>query len=130
MTDMFHWHGHPSELRNPDECCTAQFQRVLEQQVRGAVREAETRELDERRRFILEAARQMAAYRDATGTVLSADQHVLVARVTDHCIDLVRKAACICPDIDVSALNEGPASRFVKGRDGRCGVHGEVSGDS
>ncbi|GLZ62862.1 hypothetical protein Misp05_64380 [Micromonospora sp. NBRC 107095] len=83
--------------------------------------------MDERRRLIFASVASIEAYRDGMATVLSPEQMELAARVADHCAELIRKAACICPVLDVSMLGEGAGARFTKGLDARCGLHGRLT---
>lgn len=121
--DLIHWHGQLSALAEPPACCIRVFTAAEDR----AVREAEQRELDERKWLILDSLANIEAYRDGMATVLTPDQMALAAKIADHCADLIRKAACICPDIDVSTIGEGDGATFVKGLDARCGLHGRTS---
>lgn len=113
MSDL-HWHGVPSQLRQPDTCCVDALERANAEAVHA-----------ERRRVVLSALDSIEAYWSAIASVLPVDDPgpKLAKAVLEQCINAVRQAGCICPMLDVTQLNDR-YPRQVPGGDARCGLHG------
>lgn len=114
MTDLMHWHGRPSELRQPPECCAAAAKKARDEAVHA-----------ERRRVVLSALKAIDAYWSAASSVLDMDSPgpKLATAVVDQCRRAIQAAGCICPMVDVTQLND-PYPRQVPGGDVNCGLHG------
>ena len=125
MSEHIHWHrtgDEPSQLLPLPRCCAT----VLQARVRDERRTAEHEAADERRRLILNAVQRVEDHRAAIKVLISVDaDRDLADRVAAHCIELIRAAACICPDLDIHSFGE-MEPRTIKGRDPRCGAHVEV----
>jgi acyl-CoA reductase-like NAD-dependent aldehyde dehydrogenase len=128
VSDLLHWHregDEPSECREPAACCVAKFEAHLIDAVTAAQREVEADRVEQTRRLILSAVQRVEDHRAAIKVLISDEaERDLADRVAGHCINLIRAAACICPELDVQSFGEAEP-RTVKGRDPRCGVHGE-----
>lgn len=129
VQDLRHWHKpdeRPSQLEMPPPCCVSAAKALTT----VAVRDGELALVAERRRIVTEALAGIGAYADAAVSLLDDDAAAqLVRKVAQRCADVVRAVGCICPQLDVSTLGEGPGTRFVPGRDPRCGVHGRLEAD-
>lgn len=112
--DLTHWHGTPSALAEPADCCTTAFERVAAADLDAAVHA-------ERRRIILEALSVVETYGANVATVLSGSEVELAVKLTSHAADAIRKTGCICPDVEVHSFGQG--SQTIPGFDSRCGMH-------
>jgi hypothetical protein len=126
VSDLLHWHGRPSELRQPPECCAEAAKKALSEQRDEATRDRGQAVHAERRRVVLGALEAIDAYWRAASSVLDSTQPgvKLAAAVVEQCRQAIQRTGCICPMVDVSALNEPPGSRLAPGGDVNCGLHG------
>jgi hypothetical protein len=118
--DLIHWHkvgDEPSNCQLPPECCIDAFDKVT-------ARVRDDAEHAERRRVVTESLAEVERYANALASVLVGEQAELATKVMNHVVEAIRSAGCICPMIDITALNEPPGSRKIPGGDSRCGVHG------
>lgn len=125
--DLMHWHGRPSELRQPPECCAEAADKALSEQAEAASRKRADAVHAERRRVVLAALGEIERYANALASVLPGDQSVLATKILNHVVEAVRSVGCICPMVDITQLND-PYPRQVPGGDARCGLHGVPSG--
>ena len=124
MPDLIHWHHGgtlPDRQAEPPKCCARKFDAVLA----GADRD-HSRRLDgavhaERVRVVTEALAAIETYADAAASVLTAEFASVVETAAAKCAEAIRKVGCICPRIEISTF--GGSTRFVPGRDPRCGLH-------
>lgn len=120
VMDLNHWHektdGPGEVLAGPPNCCIRAVEPYYDRAREAAV-------LAERRRIVTEAQDAIAAYVDAARNLLRPEYAEAVGSAAGKCLEIIAKAGCICPRIDVTSLG-GPYTT-IPGRDPRCGLHKE-----
>lgn len=116
MTEYQHWHQPGDVNTETPPCCVSAIEDAWRRRVDDAVH-------DERKRVILEAVAATEAYGEGARSVLDDDKAAFVGQVLIAVIVAIKRTGCICPMVDVSTFKEPPNSRFMRGGDGRCGMH-------
>jgi hypothetical protein len=114
MSELRHWHGTPSELKEPEACCKAAFDQFHDRTLDEAVHA-------ERVRVINSALDVIENYGVGIASVLTGEAAGVAAKVTAHAIEAIGKSGCICPRIDTTTFGGLPS--WALGRDARCGMH-------
>lgn len=114
MSDLRHWHGTPSQLVQPPDCCKA----AAEKHERDAVHE-------EARRIVIGGIGRIDAYETAIMTVVNDEaSRELIQTVVRQCREALAAVGCICPRVDITRFGDS-APQWLPGRSELCGVHGQ-----